>query len=97
MFYSKNSGSGSGFKVLIRPQVQSYLETMAIHAKKQASRCADALAELGQDPFRDRPGVDIKRWRGPEFQYRLRVGRHRFGYDVRKAEKIVDVKRAWMK
>ncbi|MDI6820496.1 MAG: hypothetical protein QMC89_06310 [Candidatus Hodarchaeaceae archaeon] len=59
---------------------------MAIHAAKQAQRCADALAELGRDPFGDRSDVDIKRWRGPEFQYRLRVGRHRFGYDVRKGQ-----------
>lgn len=93
----RNSERGLEFKVAIRPQVQTYLEAMAVYAPKQATRCADALAELGRDPFRDRPGVDIKRWRGPEFQYRLRVGRHRFGYDVRKDEKIVDVKRAWMK
>lgn len=97
MSYSRSSERGLGFKVAIRPHVQTYLETMAIHAAKQARRCADALAELGRDPFRNRPGVDIKRWCGPEFQYRLRVGRHRFGYDVRKDEKIVDVKRAWMK
>jgi mRNA-degrading endonuclease RelE of RelBE toxin-antitoxin system len=57
----------------------------------------EALAELGRDPFRGRPRVDIQQWKGSQFQYRLRVGRHRFGYDVLKKEKLVDVKRAWMK
>ncbi len=97
MSYSKNSGSASGFKVALRPQVQSYLETVATHAPQQARRCVEALAELGRNPFMGRPRVDIKRWKGPEFHYRLRVGRHRFGYDVLKKEKLVDVKRAWMK
>jgi hypothetical protein len=41
--------------------------------------------------------VDIRQWKGPQFQYRLRVGRHRFGYGALKKEKLVDVKRAWMK
>jgi mRNA-degrading endonuclease RelE of RelBE toxin-antitoxin system len=57
----------------------------------------ESIAELGRNPFRGHPGVNAKRWKGPEFQYRLRVGRHRFGYDVLKKEKLVDIKRAWMK
>jgi mRNA-degrading endonuclease RelE of RelBE toxin-antitoxin system len=77
--------------------VASYLETLKIHASEQARRCIDSLTELGRDPFTARPRADIKKWRGPEFEYRLKVGRHRFGYDVLKGDKFVDVKRAWFK
>jgi len=97
MSRSMSSARDLGFKVGLRPQVESYLETLKTHAPGQARRCADALAELGRDPFRKRSGADIEKWRGPEFDYRLRVGRHRFGYDVLKKDGLVDVKRAWFK
>ncbi len=34
---------------------------------------------------------------GAEFDYRLRIGRHRFGYRVDKSEKLVLVDAAWFK
>lgn len=94
---SKSSARDLGFKVGLRPQVESYLEILKTHAPKQARKCADGLAELGSAPFRKRPRADIRKWRGPEYDYRLRVRRHRFGYDVLKNDKFVDVKRAWFK
>lgn len=46
-------------------------------------RIKGALAQLADDPFRPRPGVDIKRLRGPGREYhRLRVGDHRAIYVV---------------
>jgi mRNA-degrading endonuclease RelE of RelBE toxin-antitoxin system len=46
-------------------------------------RIRRALEHLEADPFRPRPGVDIKRLRGPGREYhRLRTGDHRAIYVV---------------
>jgi mRNA-degrading endonuclease RelE of RelBE toxin-antitoxin system len=78
-------------------QPQKYLEKLKAIGQKEAERCANALEKLGEDPFRGRPGADIRRWSGPGFHYRLRVGRHRFGYVIDKEGKIVHVLRGWFK
>jgi len=42
--------------------------------KLRFARAIDALAD---DPFRRRPGVDVRRLQGREAMWRLRVGDHR--------------------
>jgi len=74
-----------------------YLAELRSRAPCDAERCAKALRALGDDPFRSRPRVDIARWEGPEFGYRLRVGRHHFGYRVSRETGEVSVDDAWFK
>ena len=48
-----------------------------------SDRTRRALAKLAEDPFRGRPGVDIRRLRGPRRDYfRLRAGDYRAIYVV---------------
>jgi mRNA-degrading endonuclease RelE of RelBE toxin-antitoxin system len=86
-----------GFEVELSPAVEGYLEGLRKFVPEQATRCADDLEELGKNPFVPRPGVDIKKVKGQPYQYRKREGRHRFGYDVVKAGKVVEVKIAGFK
>ena len=94
---SKKSSRDLGYEVRLHTEVSRYLVKLAAGAPKDAGRCAGALRELAKDPFTPRPGVDIAPWRGPGFDYRLRVGRHRFGYRTDKRAKIVLVDAAWFK
>ena len=96
-FPSKKLSSDSGFEVRLHPEVSKYLAKLAQRAPKDAERCIDALRELSSDPFTSRSGVDIAPWKGPEFDYRIRIGRHRFGYRVDKGEKLVLVDAARFK
>jgi len=86
-----------GYEVRLHPEVSRYLVKLERGAPKDAERCATALRELAGDPFTSRPEVDVAPWKGFEFDYRLRVGRHRFGYRVDKHEKLVLVDAAWFK
>jgi len=86
-----------GYEVRLHPEVSRYLVKLKRDAPKDAERCAAALRELATDPFTSRPGVDVAPWKGPEFDYRLRVGRHRFGYRMDKSERLVLVDAAWFK
>mgnify|MGYP000081037426 CR=1 FL=1 len=86
-----------GYEVVVYPQPQKYLEKLKAISQKEAQRCTDALEKLGEDPFRAGLGVDIRSWTGPEFHYRRRVGRHRFGYRINRKGKIVHVLRGWLK
>jgi len=74
-----------------------YLAKLRSRAPRDAGRCARALRAIGSDPFRSRANVDIARWEGSEFDYRLRVGRHRFGYRVDKGGSKIFVDDAWFK
>ena len=86
-----------GYEILLHPSVARYLVKLGKDAPRDAQRCAKALRGLSRDPFTGRPGVDIAPWQGPEFEYRLRVGRHRFGYRVDKKRRIVYIDAAWFK
>lgn len=82
-------------RVEIHREVQRYLAKLSARAPKDRERCVEALKKLGEDPRHSRSGVDISKWIGQEFDYRLRVGRHRFGYTVE--SKTVRVDDAWFK
>jgi mRNA-degrading endonuclease RelE of RelBE toxin-antitoxin system len=82
-------------KVGIHREVQKYLVKLSVKAPKDKERCVKALKKLGEDPRHSRLGIDISKWSGPEFDYRLRVGRHRFGYIVK--SEVVRVDDAWFK
>jgi len=97
MSRSKRFSRNLGYEVQLHPEVSRYLAKLAKDAPKDAERCAGALRELAKDPFTARPGVDIAPWRGPEFDCRLRVGRHRFGYRVNKGKRLALVDAAWFK
>jgi hypothetical protein len=96
-FRSKNSGRGSGFRVIIYKPAQDYLAALERLDRNDAIGCVDALATLGGDPFKHRLRTEIARWSGPEFDYWLRKGRHSFGYRVDKKKKIVHIIDAWFK
>lgn len=83
--------------MLLHPEVVKYIAKLRSRGPRDAERCAEALRALNDDPFRSRPSVDIARWEGSEFDYRLRVGRHRFGYRVDKKTGQVSVDDAWFK
>lgn len=83
-----------GYEVVLYPPVLSYLEQLRDEEKH---RCWEAITALERDPFRSRPGVDIKRWKDARFDYRLRKGRHRFGYKVAKKDRTIHVLKGWFK
>lgn len=85
------------YEVRVHPEVAEYLAKLGKVAHKDAERCASALRGLAKNPFRSRSGADIEPWKGPEFDYRLRVGRHRLGYRVDKRKRLVMVDAAWFK
>jgi hypothetical protein len=94
---SKSSGRSSGFRVIIHKPARDYLTALERLDRENAIGCVDALAVLGIDPFRSRPGTEVARWKGPEFDYWLRKGRHSFGYRVDKKKKIVHIIDTWFK
>ncbi len=94
---SKKSSRNLGYEVQLHPGVIRYLVKISRDAPEDAKRCTAALHELSMNPFTLRPKVDIAPWKGPEFQYRLRVGRHRFGYRVDDKGRLVYVDAAWFK
>jgi hypothetical protein len=93
----RSSGRSSGFKVIIHGPAQEYLRALERLDRDDAVACADTLAALGRDPFRPRPGVDVKRWDGPEFDYCLCTRRHTFGYRVDKKKRVVHVIDTWFR
>ncbi len=96
-FRSKRSSRDLGYEIRLHPGVVRYLAKLEKDTPKDAERCVKALRALAKDPHRTRPGVDTAPWRGPEFDYRLRVGRHRFGYRVNRRERVVSVDAARFK
>jgi len=81
--------------VELHPEVLRYLAKLAVEAPRDKDRCIEAIKHLEEDPYHRRPGVDISRWEGPEFGFRLRAGRHRFGYRVDRG--TVGIDDAWFK
>gem|GEM_PF-259885 len=68
------------FSVLLHPDVVKFLDRLSEEDRK---RCVNALRMLKTDPFKPRPGVDIKKLkRKDKALYRLRVGDYRFEYFV---------------
>ncbi len=87
-----------GYEVVFYPPAQRYIERLKGISEDEARELFEAVVEaLECDPFRSRPGADISPWKGPQYDYRLRVRRHRFGYRVAKREKTVHVLRGWFK
>lgn len=82
-------------KVEIHREVQKYLAKLSAEAPQDEERCVKALKKLKEDPHHKRSGVDIKKWEGSKFDYRLRVGRHQFGYTVE--SETIRVDDAWFK
>ena len=56
--------------------------------KREQARFVDPINALADDPFRPRPGVDIKRLKGTRAVYRLRVGDYRGIYEIEGAHVI---------
>lgn len=68
------------YRVLLSETARSQLQDLPDGIQDRVRR---ALEQLGDDPYRSRPGVDIKRLRGPGRDYhRLRTGDHRAIYVV---------------
>jgi len=68
------------FSVLLHPDVVKFLDRLPEEDRK---RCVNALRMLKEDPFKSRPGADIKKLKGRDKTlYRLRVGDYRFEYFV---------------
>ncbi|MFQ5832463.1 MAG: type II toxin-antitoxin system RelE/ParE family toxin [Candidatus Thorarchaeota archaeon] len=69
------------YKVLLS---QTAVSQLSLLKAKQKKRIKDALAELEVDPFRRRPGSDIKKLVTPDEPplYRLRIGDSRAIYSV---------------
>lgn len=81
------------YNVLLHRQVEKYLDRLS---DDEEARCRKSLKHLSEGPHRARSGADITPWKGEEeFDYRLRVGRHRFGYKIREDEVLVTG--AWFK
>ncbi len=68
------------FSVQLHPDVVKFLDRLSEEDRK---RCVNALRMLKDDPFKPRPGADIKKLKGKDKTlYRLRVGDYRFEYFV---------------
>ena len=97
MSRSRSTSSATAYEVRLSRQVEDYLDDLKSESLKQWEACWRLLKEIGEDPFHPRPGADIRRWRGPQFDWEVRKGRHRFGYRVHKRERVVYVDAAWFK
>jgi len=75
------------YSIYLHPDVEKYLDSLSVSEMK---RCYEKLKKLSEDPFRSRPGCDIKKMVGREIYYRLRVGDHRFLYIVAEDEILVE-------
>ena len=95
--HSGITSSDAGYEVRLHRKVEDYLDDLKEISEEQWKRCWKALIELERDPFIPRSGVDIRRWRGKGFEYRLRMGRHRLGYNVDKKSRVVSVIAVWFK
>jgi mRNA interferase RelE/StbE len=68
------------YEVRLHPSVVKYLRELD---RKTADRIKMALYQLQLNPFRGRPGADIKRLKGTKGRqdfFRLRVGNYRVVY-----------------
>lgn len=80
-------------EVRIHPRVRKYLQKLP---EDEKSSVKEKLRNLEDDPYRPRPGVDIKKLEGRKHtMYRLRVGTHRFEYFVE--EKTVWIDKAFLR
>lgn len=80
------------------PPAQEYLERLKRISEGEARDLFETVVKaLERDPFKRRAKVDIRPWKGPQYDYRIRKGRHRFGYRIAKKEKTVHVLRGWFK
>ena len=102
LFYAQRGSLAlTGFKVLISETAVKQITRLEKATGKRIKRC---LSTLKEDPFKRRPGADIKKLKGfnnPSL-YRLRVGNYRIIYTVNKtAVKITEIFRrgkgyAWL-
>lgn len=75
-------------RVKIHPRVKKYLQGLP---KKERKSVKEKLKKLGDDPFKPRPKVDIKKLKGKKHDlYRLRAGSHRFEYFVEEETVWID-------
>jgi mRNA interferase RelE/StbE len=74
-------------QVVVSPRAATQLDELS---PKERRRVVTALHALAQDPFRPRPGADIKKLEGTEPpKYRLRVGDLRAVFAVDEAKVYV--------
>ena len=81
--------TGSPFVIVLHPAAEKEFFDLSIRTQERFERALDTLQE---DPFRPRPGADIKKLGdlGPdEGLYRLRVGENRACYVVLSAERQI--------
>jgi len=65
--------------VAIHRKAQRELEGLPEHARIRFYR---AFEELAENPFRRRPGLDVRRLRGERGGFAIRVGAYRALFDV---------------
>ena len=76
------------FEVMVDKRVERDLTGIPGHVK---DCLLELIAHLRIDPYRKRPGVDIRKLRGRRDSYRLRIGDYRILYSVDKTDRIVRV------
>jgi hypothetical protein len=90
-----SSEASSRFRVLIHSPATEYLAKLAQIDRDDAIVCANVLEALAENPSGPTPSLNILRWRGPEFDFRLKKERHNIGYRVDKRRRIVYVIDMW--
>ena len=75
------------YSVFLHPDVEKYLDSLSESERK---RCYKGLKRLSEDPFKSRPGCDVKKMTEKRPFYRLRVGNHRFLYVIEDKEVLVE-------
>ncbi len=82
------------FTLLLSRTTQKALDRLPTIAVK---KIFNHLEELKRDPYRARPMADIAPVAGCETLYRLRVGKIRVEYEVRKDENIIKILKIFIK
>jgi hypothetical protein len=81
--------------VLVYSPAREYLAKLAKIDREDAIACVDALEALAKNPLEQTPSLNILRWKGPEFDFRLKKKRHNIGYWVNGRKRTVHVIDMW--
>ncbi len=72
------------YKIIFQKQVSKFINT---RTPKERIHIAEALSELGNNPFANNP--DIKKLKGSNDKYRLRLGKYRFLYTITEEQILI--------
>ena len=69
----------STYRIVFERRAEKEMDSLPVHVQRRFHR---ALAELSRDPFRNRPGCDVRRLGGEPGAFAIRVGAYRGMFEI---------------